>query len=250
MPFCSSPARPLRPLRSAPALVPPNSLPKRASLRTLIGTQAFAPRQPSQTYCPQQDCSKARCSPTVALRVGLLSGSLIYKLYTTVRSAASSAQCRTTSTPMPAPHELADYAVAPRGAGIFLSSRPSPDTGTAQIITLKHTVGARHHEPMLRFLPTLIKRPSAFLPMAMSIAALLLLGIVATSYRLVREPDEGAVAHIWQRLMAGQLPILAYFLIRWLPRLPRPTVDVFALQIAATMAPVHFLMPPQGRSDS
>ena len=91
---------------------------------------------------------------------------------------------------------------------------------------------------------TLSKRPSAFLPMAMSIAALLLLGIVAASSGLVREPDEGAVAHIWQLLMAGQLPIVAYFLIQCLPRLPRPAVYVFALQIAAAlaaMAPVHFL---------
>ena len=92
--------------------------------------------------------------------------------------------------------------------------------------------------------PTLIKRPSAFLPMAMSIAALLMLGIVAASQGLVREADEGAFAHIWQLLMAGQLPLLAYFLIRWLPRLPQPTVYVFALQIGAAlaaMAPVYIL---------
>jgi len=91
---------------------------------------------------------------------------------------------------------------------------------------------------------TLIKRPSAFLPMAMSIAALSLLGIVAAASGLVREPDEGAVAHIWQLLMAGQLPILAYFLIQWFPRLPRPAAYVFSLQIAAAlaaMAPVHLL---------
>jgi len=91
---------------------------------------------------------------------------------------------------------------------------------------------------------TLIRRPAAFLPIVMSVAALVLLGVVAASSGLVREPDEGAVAHIWQLLIAGQSPILAYFLIRWLPRLPRSTVYVFALQLAAAlaaMAPVHFL---------
>ena len=80
--------------------------------------------------------------------------------------------------------------------------------------------------------------------MAMSIADLSRLGIVAASDGLVRDADEGAVAHIWQLLMAGQLPLLVYFLIRWLPRLPRPTVYVFALQIAAAlaaMAPVYLL---------
>ena len=92
----------------------------------------------------------------------------------------------------------------------------------------------------------LSKRPSAFMPMAMSIAALaMLLGsIVASSGVVVRDADEGAVAHIWQLLMAGQVPILAYFVIRWLPRVPRPTIYVFALQVAAAlaaMAPVYLL---------
>ena len=93
---------------------------------------------------------------------------------------------------------------------------------------------------------TLSKRPSAFMPMAMSIAALaiVLASIVAASGVVVRDADEGAVAHIWQLLMAGQVPILAYFVIRWLPRVPRPTIYVFALQIVAAlaaMAPVHLL---------
>lgn len=93
-------------------------------------------------------------------------------------------------------------------------------------------------------LAALIRRPSAFLPITMSITALAMLGIVAVSYGIAREPDEGAVAHIWQLLMVGQLPILACFLIRWLPRFPRPTTFIFVLQISAglaAMAPVYFL---------
>ena len=93
---------------------------------------------------------------------------------------------------------------------------------------------------------TLGRRPSAFLPMAMSIAALVtVLGsIAASSGVVVRDTDEAAVAHIWQLLMAGQVPILAYFVIRWLPRAPRLTACVLALQVAAAlaaMAPVYFL---------
>jgi len=90
----------------------------------------------------------------------------------------------------------------------------------------------------------LIKRPSAFLPIAMSITALLMLGILAATNGLVREADEGFAAHFWQLLIAGQVPILAYFLFRWLPRMPRATVYVVVLQITAAlvaMAPVHFL---------
>ena len=96
----------------------------------------------------------------------------------------------------------------------------------------------------------IVKRPSAFVPMAMSLAALAMIGGVyvfgvATGHGgLVREPDEGAAAHIWQLLMAGQLPVLAFFAIKWLPRAPRPALYVLALQAAgvlAAMAPVYFL---------
>jgi hypothetical protein len=90
---------------------------------------------------------------------------------------------------------------------------------------------------------SLSKKPSAFVPMAMSITALaLVLGSVAV-FGVERAPDEGAAAHIWQLLMAGQLPILAYFLIMWLPRVPRQTLWVLMLQIGAALAavaPVYF----------
>ena len=92
---------------------------------------------------------------------------------------------------------------------------------------------------------SLSKKPSAFVPMAMSITALaVLLGSIAASSGVVRDTDEGAIAHIWQLLMAGQVPILAYFVIRWLPRVPRQTLYVLALQIGAALAalaPVYFL---------
>jgi len=88
-------------------------------------------------------------------------------------------------------------------------------------------------------------KPSAFLPMLMSLAALaVVLGSLVASSGVVRERDEGASAHIWQLLMTGQLPILAYFVIRWLPRAPRPALRVLSLQIAlalAALVPVYVL---------
>jgi hypothetical protein len=90
----------------------------------------------------------------------------------------------------------------------------------------------------------IMKQPSAFLPLAMSLTALaMVLGYVAI-YGVVREADEGAVAHLWQLLMAGQMPVLAFFAIKWLPRAPRQTLYVLALQAGAalaSMAPVFFL---------
>jgi hypothetical protein len=89
----------------------------------------------------------------------------------------------------------------------------------------------------------IIKRPSAFLPLAMSITALVMvLGYVA-KYGGGPGADEGAIAHLWQLLMAGQMPIVAFFAIKWLRRAPKQTLYVIALQVGgvlASCAPVFF----------
>jgi len=83
---------------------------------------------------------------------------------------------------------------------------------------------------------TLWKRPSAFLPIALSLAALATVFLRIALVGTAREPDEGAAAHIWQLLMAAQPPAIFYFALRWLPRAPREALPVLALQIAATLA--------------
>jgi len=56
----------------------------------------------------------------------------------------------------------------------------------------------------------------------MSFAALaLVLGHVAM-FGAAREADEGTAAHLFHLLMVAQVPIVAVFAIRWLPRIPRP----------------------------
>lgn len=90
-----------------------------------------------------------------------------------------------------------------------------------------------------------LHRPSAFLPLVMSVAALaLVLGHVAmVGAGAARQADEGASAHIFQLLIAGQVPIVAFFAIKWLPRAPLPSLPVLALQAAAVvaaLAPVYF----------
>ncbi|MGH9522398.1 MAG: hypothetical protein ACRD3E_07695 [Terriglobales bacterium] len=92
--------------------------------------------------------------------------------------------------------------------------------------------------------PTVLKRPSAFLPLAMSFAALaVVLGHVAM-FGTAREVDEGTAAHLWQILVAGQLPLVAFFAFKWLPQAPRSAIPVLVLQacaILAAAAPVYFL---------
>ncbi|HEY1993438.1 MAG TPA: hypothetical protein VGG81_03470 [Edaphobacter sp.] len=90
----------------------------------------------------------------------------------------------------------------------------------------------------------ILKHPSAFLPVAMSLAALGVLfaaaiyGILHGAHGIIRQPDEGTAAHLWQLLMAGQLPVLLFFAIKWLPRAPRQTLYVLALQAGAALASI------------
>lgn len=90
----------------------------------------------------------------------------------------------------------------------------------------------------------MLRRPSAFVPLAMSGAALLVVLAHIAVHGAGHEPDEGAAAHLWQLLMAGQVPFIAVFLIRWLPQAPRAAWPVLVLQVAAALAalaPVYFL---------
>ena len=90
----------------------------------------------------------------------------------------------------------------------------------------------------------LLKKPSAFLPVAMSLAALATVLIHIVLYGPARQADEGTAVHIFQLLLLVQLPIVLFFAIRWLPRFPRPALLVLALQAAAglaALAPVFFL---------
>ncbi len=83
---------------------------------------------------------------------------------------------------------------------------------------------------------SLIKKPSAFLPLVMSLLALaLVIGYVAV-FGTARQEDEGTAAHLWQLLMAAQLPIIAFFALRWLPRNPKQAFLILALQFVAALA--------------
>ena len=91
---------------------------------------------------------------------------------------------------------------------------------------------------------SIMKQPSAFLPLAMSFVALATVLVHVAMFGVAREADEGTAAHIWQILMAAQIPIVAFFAIKWLPRTPRQALLVLTLQSGAALAalgPVFFL---------
>ncbi len=83
---------------------------------------------------------------------------------------------------------------------------------------------------------SLMKQPSALLPIIMSLVALALVLGHAAIFGVVHEADEGTPAHIFQLLMAGQVPLVAYFALKWLPRAPEQALRVLALQAGAALA--------------
>jgi len=85
---------------------------------------------------------------------------------------------------------------------------------------------------------SLLKQPSAWIPLVMSLAALaLLLGYVAM-FGIVQHEDEGTPAHLFQMIMLAQLPIVAFFAIRWLPKQPKQSLLVLGLQAVAWIVPI------------
>ena len=82
----------------------------------------------------------------------------------------------------------------------------------------------------------LLRRPSAFVPLIMSTAALgTVLGYLAL-HGPAPQQDEGAAAHAWQLLMAGQVPFILYFAGRWAPGAGRRGLAIVAVQLGAALA--------------
>ena len=81
-----------------------------------------------------------------------------------------------------------------------------------------------------------LKRPSALIPLAMSLSALALVLAHTALYGAAREADEGSAAHMWQLLIAGQIPFIAYFAVTWIPRRPKAALMVLGVQLLAVFA--------------
>jgi hypothetical protein len=102
----------------------------------------------------------------------------------------------------------------------------------------------RHTQVAEQILRRVVKHPSAFFPLVMSMSALAIVLGHITVYGPARQADEGAAAHLWQLLMALELPLILFFTIKWWRRAPRQALGVLALQAGAalaSMAPVLIL---------
>lgn len=88
------------------------------------------------------------------------------------------------------------------------------------------------------------RKPSALVPIAMSLCALATVLMAIAVGPAKREQDEGAAAHIFQILIAGQLPFVAWFAVHWLKRDLKAGIAIVGLQIlaiAAALFPVWYL---------
>jgi len=79
----------------------------------------------------------------------------------------------------------------------------------------------------------LLRRPSAFTPVAISLTAWTFVLVYVATFGIVHQADEGTPAHIFQLLIVGQMPIVAFFALKWLPRQPKGAAMVIAIQAAA-----------------
>ena len=93
-------------------------------------------------------------------------------------------------------------------------------------------------------LKSMLKQPSAFLPLALSLCALALVLVATQLFGAGHEPDEGTPAHLFQLLMVIQAPIILYFAVTWLPKDAPQASRILALQVGAALAalaPVYFM---------
>ena len=82
---------------------------------------------------------------------------------------------------------------------------------------------------------SIFRVPSALLPIAMSLAALgVMVGHLAMAGAAGFAADD-STAYVFQLLLVCQVPVVAFFSIKWLPRLPAEAMMMIGLQAGAAM---------------
>lgn len=82
---------------------------------------------------------------------------------------------------------------------------------------------------------------SAIAPIVMSLIALAVALVTPATGAPERETGEWTAAHLFQLLMVGQAPFVAFFAIKWLPRDPAQSLQVLgaqAMAAALALAPI------------
>jgi hypothetical protein len=85
------------------------------------------------------------------------------------------------------------------------------------------------------------RQVSAWIPIAVSLAATSVLVVQAWKYGVNLDGEPGPTTHIFHLLMALQLPFVAHFAVRWLRRGSGTALLIFAAQVLAAAAAVAAL---------
>lgn len=85
-------------------------------------------------------------------------------------------------------------------------------------------------------IPASMKQPSAFVPVAMSLAALAIVVGHAAIFGITSPSGSALLTRTFQVLMAAQLPVVLFLAVTRFRRDPRPTARVLAVQAAAALA--------------
>ena len=90
---------------------------------------------------------------------------------------------------------------------------------------------------------SLAGKPSGYIPILCSFAALTTVVVALASGAGARQPDEGAAAHIFQVLIVAQAPMLAFFGLRWTRKTTWAALTILIAQLFAigvAIAPVWY----------
>ena len=97
--------------------------------------------------------------------------------------------------------------------------------------------GFLYYNRYIVYMKSLLKKPSAWVPVAMSLLVLAAMLItIVVSGAPVRQPDEGTGAHLFQIWLALEALMIAFFALKWLPQRPAQALLVLVIQVAAVLA--------------
>ena len=82
---------------------------------------------------------------------------------------------------------------------------------------------------------SMFRNASAAIPLGMSAGAFITVLVHIISIGANPAADEGTTAKLFQILLAGQAPFVAFFALKWLPRMPSEAMLVIAAQAAAAL---------------
>ncbi|OGZ29604.1 MAG: hypothetical protein A2931_04390 [Candidatus Niyogibacteria bacterium RIFCSPLOWO2_01_FULL_45_48] len=95
--------------------------------------------------------------------------------------------------------------------------------------------------PKNKFMNSIIKKPSAWIPIAIPLIFFAYLVICISIFGIVRNEDEGTAAHLFQLWLVFEPLAVGFFAVKWLPRAPKQVLFILALQIVAALLPMSIV---------